>query len=85
METNVRELKDPVEIMEVLAKKVETLRGEALFDGVEDSDANPASVQHYLLAINALEQAERHFKLARHFQVRENSEVTLGHGGGLRR
>lgn len=76
---------DPLETMEALARKAELLRGEALFDGLEESDADPATVQHYLLAISALEQAERHFKLARHFQVRANGEIALGRGGGWRR
>jgi hypothetical protein len=49
--------------LEESVKAVETLRGQLLFDGALDA-LPPITEQHYLLALSALEQAQRHLTLA---------------------
>ena len=63
------------ELLEKFARDTEKLRAEGLFEGLEDKGSDPFAVEHYLLALSALEQAHRHFKLASYFQVRACAEA----------
>lgn len=56
---------------EDLAKQIEALRHTALCD-VDDSLLGPMSEQHYLLAIAALEQAQRYATLASYHLMRKD-------------
>ena len=51
------------ETMNRLASKVDKLRADGLFD-IEADAADLEAEQHFLLALNALEQASRYLKLA---------------------
>lgn len=56
---------------EIVAKRVEDLHADALFDE-GDVVLGPMSEQHYLLGLAALEQAKAHFTLANYFAVRKD-------------
>ena len=50
-----------------LARLVESFRATVLLDdlyGMQDVDEHPLAEQHFLLALAALDQANRHFSLA---------------------
>jgi hypothetical protein len=59
-----------LEHLESLAEQTSTLRHDILFgddegnDPLEGVDDFPETTQHVMLGLNALESAERHFKLA---------------------
>ena len=73
MKSEAREQIDPLDLMTSFAEKTSKLRAEGSFEGIEDGNGDVMTVQHYLLALSCLEQAERHFKLARFHQVRANA------------
>jgi len=66
-----------------IARSIELRRAEILFpgggagpegDASRDASECPLAEQHYLLALSALEQAERHFLLAATFATRAIAE-----------
>lgn len=51
-----------------LAKETEAFRHRVLYS-LDDAGADPVAAQSYLLALGALEQAQRHFAMAELFQL----------------
>lgn len=63
--------------LEKCAKQVEDLRlGEFLF-GIDEAGADPVAEQLYLVALNHMELAERHFKLAKLAQIKAITERAI--------
>lgn len=60
--------------LEKCAKQVENLRCSEFLFGIDDAGADPVAEQLYLVALEHMSLAERHFKLAKIAQMKAITE-----------
>lgn len=60
--------------LEAAAGKICTLRRAFLVDGISEDGSDLFAQEHFLLALAALDSAERHMRLAQYHQTRANAE-----------